>query len=127
MSPWAAHVVREPGEVEESDARGAGGTGAYLPADALRVPDDAAGMAPVRVPAMKRVPCKGCGRMIVWGVADGGKTRIPLDPSAPVYLKAGESADGAIVVAREPLAYASHFATCPAASRFSGQNRGALG
>lgn len=60
--------------------------------------------------------CKGCNKPIVWGLTEDGK-RIPLDPSAPVYVRDGE------VVRRERLAMVSHFATCPKANDFSASKK----
>lgn len=76
--------------------------------------------------SFKTVPCKGCGRPIVWGVTEDGK-RIPLDPRAPVYRVVGSGVVKAErMVHREaeddvPLGYmCTHFATCSAAAQFSG-------
>lgn len=97
---------------------------------------------------LKTVPCRGCGKPIIWGTTKDGK-RIPLDPRAPVYvvnaleyppapedleivhIERGNGKEppstafrwakgnGAVVFA----AYVSHFATCPKASDFSQHTR----
>lgn len=90
---------------------------------------------------LKTVPCKGCGKPIVWAEfhkEDGSRGKVPLDPRAPVYYVRGTLADGAQFVARAdgiertagkptgnrgPTAYVSHFATCPNANEFSGRGR----
>jgi hypothetical protein len=66
---------------------------------------------------MKTVPCKGCGRPIVWAKDEKG-TRHPLDPRAPVYHFNGGDLEGEFEVHRLPSAWVSHFATCPKASEF---------
>jgi len=80
---------------------------------------------------MKTVPCKGCGKPIMFARTSDGKT-IPLDPRPPVYLVT-ENADGATCdrigpgqsLFGHPMAtMVSHFATCPKASQFSGSKRG---
>lgn len=70
---------------------------------------------------MKTVPCKLCGRPIVWAVDEKG-TRHPLDPGAPVY-QAVEHDKGQIVCERvkaganvmgmELATMVTHFSTCP--------------
>lgn len=80
----------------------------------------------------RRVPCKLCGKAIIWGVKpDGGK--VPLDPVPPVFyastpevsqihghprgtvscsqaVKIGNEVDGEKLY---PDAMVSHFVTCP--------------
>lgn len=75
--------------------------------------------------------CMGCGKEILWGKLPSGGT-IPLDTVAPVYTVTGEydpSTDRnpyeAFKVARVPLTYVSHFATCSRANQFSGKNKAA--
>jgi len=68
--------------------------------------------------------CRGCGKSIDWGVTPEGK-KIPLDPSAPVYVITERSSrpDGSWGVQRTQDAMVSHFITCPDANRFSGSKR----
>ena len=68
---------------------------------------------------MKTVPCKGCGKPIVWG--KDGRTLVPLDPAPPVYSKACELTDGTLSVVKmaRGLVFVSHFVTCPKANDFS--------
>jgi len=68
--------------------------------------------------------CKGCGKEIVWGQTMDGK-KIPLDPKPPVYRLAGNNEDGTQYVSRDKQAMVTHFATCSAASQFSGRNKDA--
>ena len=67
---------------------------------------------------MNRVPCRGCGRPIVFGTLPNGK-RVPLDPSAPVYAV---SEDG--TCDRVQGVMVSHFSTCSKANDFSASKRG---
>ena len=62
--------------------------------------------------------CKGCGRKIVWASDEKG-TKIPLDPSAPVYELLVEGSTLCRRTGRHVMV--SHFATCPKASDFSRQ------
>ena len=74
---------------------------------------------------MNTVPCRGCGRPIVWGITPEGK-RIPLDPRPVIYrVTAGNGdGDGVLVTPVERgAAMVIHFATCKAADQFSGKNR----
>lgn len=48
-------------------------------------------------------------------------TKVPLDPSAPVYEVVDE--DGLKTAVRTSTAMVSHFATCPKANLFSGKNK----
>lgn len=64
--------------------------------------------------------CRGCGKVIVWGVTPDGK-RIPLDPKPPVYRTEERGAE--VIAARDREAMVSHFATCPEANRFSASGR----
>lgn len=77
--------------------------------------------------------CKGCGREIVWAVvvdgfgkpvlnAAGQPTRVPLDPSAPVYLLQ-RPRGGEACAQRFHECMVSHFSTCSEANRFSGKNK----
>lgn len=69
--------------------------------------------------------CKGCGKVIWWGVDPDGNT-IPLDPTAPVYEVGIEEALGTrhkVTRCDRRLVMVSHFATCPEANRFSGRNK----
>ncbi len=71
---------------------------------------------------LKMVPCKGCGRPLVW-VKDEKGTKHPLDPIAPVYFITGHTDAGTPIAKRNENAYVSHFATCSKAREFSGRNR----
>lgn len=76
---------------------------------------------------MKTVPCKGCGKPIVWAKLPDG-TKVPLDPAPPTYQfcdAPGTDPDGANAFrvngkdyTRNPV-FVSHFATCPKAAQFS--------
>lgn len=79
---------------------------------------------------MKTVPCKGCGRPIVWAVMDG--KRIPLDPQPAVYTVVGDGSNGTVCERDRPggnvmgqlLSHmVTHFATCPKARDFSGSSK----
>lgn len=89
------------------------------------------------------VPCKGCGKPIVWAQVtrgDGSTVRMPLDAKAPTYYLSGKLGDGTVMASRAdgqgrdaagtltseraPIAYVSHFATCSKANDFSGGKRG---
>ena len=69
---------------------------------------------------MTTVPCKLCGRPIIWAVDRKGQ-RIPLDPKPAVYHVFVDN--GVLVAERDrpsenmmgaPMAHlVSHFATCP--------------
>jgi hypothetical protein len=69
---------------------------------------------------MKTVPCKLCGRPIVWATDEKG-TRHPLDPKAPVYqaveidgvVTAEKIGQGSNVMGDEIRTMVTHFATCP--------------
>lgn len=61
---------------------------------------------------MKTVPCKLCGRPILWATDDKG-TRHPLDPKAPCYSFNGGDLDGDFKVHRSEGTFVTHFATCP--------------
>lgn len=86
---------------------------------------------------MKTVPCKGCGKPVIFVKDEKGTTQV-LDASAPVYqatsyrttaglssvvfgLQSGDfdqitSIEG---VQRTPIAWVSHFSTCNVANQFS--------
>lgn len=66
--------------------------------------------------------CRGCNREIVWGTTEDGK-KIPLDPSAPVYVTIREDAGGELLVRQTHRAMVSHFKTCAKASQFSSSNK----
>ena len=76
---------------------------------------------------MNTVPCKGCGKPILWTAGPHGS--IPLDPRAPVYAVQadGKEIPPRVVRANETGAlvyyYVSHFATCSAANDFSASKR----
>ncbi len=69
--------------------------------------------------------CKSCGKTIVWGVTEDG-TKIPLDPSPPVYVITGKlqayQGEG-FQVERTKMSLVSHFITCPNASQHSKKNK----
>lgn len=72
-------------------------------------------------PTSPRVPCKGCGKPIVWGIGPDNKP-IPLDPTPPVYQVEHIDNLGPTIkthVTRNTGAMVSHFATCPKAGQFS--------
>lgn len=66
--------------------------------DTTRFPNWLASMDP------KEVPCRGCGRLVVWGVTRAGK-KIVIDIPKD---------DGEI----SSEVYVSHWATCPEAEKF---------
>lgn len=82
--------------------------------------------------------CKGCGRKIIWGVTETGAS-VPLDPRALVMFKPADgsrlrkqkeaytcfddSPEKAGMVQIPGQWVVSHFATCPQANQFSGQNK----
>lgn len=89
---------------------------------------------------MKRKPpqcdeaaCEKCGKRILWITTATG-ARVPLDPVAPTYqlllrdsLEPDQPLTGRWVRGNaeedpEP-SFVSHFATCSAASNFSGRNK----
>ena len=70
---------------------------------------------------LRTVPCKGCGKPIVWAKNAEGKA-IPLDPRPPVYGVKQDAALG-VICARVESAMVSHFATCSHAADFSGSNK----
>lgn len=64
--------------------------------------------------------CKGCGKKIIWATKQDG-TRIPLDPSPPVYglIRFKNEKDEWIYrVDQMGMTFCSHFTTCKDASRF---------
>lgn len=87
------------------------------------------------------VPCKGCGRPIVWAKArrdDGTNYRVPLDPRPAVYAVTNDETLGAFaILARKLMAeveagappgpgvtyMTSHFNMCPNAGQFSAGTR----
>lgn len=69
---------------------------------------------------LKTVPCKGCGRPIIWAQNPDTGKRVPLDAKAVVYDLTHHEGDGDAVVQRTMNAYVSHFNTCPKANSFSG-------
>ncbi len=72
----------------------------------------------------KTVPCKGCGRKIIWAAV--GTQMIPLDASAPVYSSAHRHGRyGCQEFERDNAAFVSHFVTCPQRDLFSkGKSKG---
>jgi len=70
---------------------------------------------------MKTVPCKGCGKPIVFAKLKDG-SYVPLDPKPPVYAVGDLEGIGGhgVVASRVPdTLMVTHFATCPEANRFS--------
>ena len=68
------------------------------------------------------VVCRGCRRLIVWGIDAGGQ-RIPLDPRPAIYRTTVSKENPKrwkVSVVRDIDCMVSHFATCPKASAFSG-------
>lgn len=74
---------------------------------------------------MRKTPCKGCGREIVFATTSTGR-KVPLDPSAAVY-QVEERSDGNVSAhlwkRSEGAPMVSHFATCPKADQFSASKR----
>lgn len=83
---------------------------------------------------MKTIPCRGCGKPIVFALTADGK-KIPLDPRPPLYF-AFEGEAGLIIGDRirshvmadipgapEAMPMVTHFATCPKANQFSRSNK----
>lgn len=77
-----------------------------------------------------KAKCRGCNKMVIWGVDDKGNV-VPLDPVAPVYTLsgfpaakglAGHKPAAEIARAKRDEFMVSHFATCPKASQFSRSN-----
>lgn len=66
--------------------------------------------------AFPTVPCKGCGKPIVFAENTQTGKMIPLDARAVVY--AAQEWEGKLVCAPSS-AMVSHFATCSKASDFS--------
>ena len=86
----------------------------------------------------KTTPCRGCGADIAFIRTTAGKS-IPVDPFPISFVPEGGPntyvmMDGNVKRGREPkrdedqvvtqIGYRSHFATCPAADRFSGVSIG---
>jgi hypothetical protein len=73
-------------------------------------------------PALAMLPCKGCGKTMVFaGIV--GRGFVPLDVSSPVYrLDADGTAARVLNEGNEAVVgiFVSHFRTCPRASDFSG-------
>lgn len=75
---------------------------------------------------MKTVPCKGCGKPVLFVKDEKGTTQV-LDARAPIFHFNGGDIDGTFTVHRLSSAWVSHFATCPNASEFSKGKRAASG
>jgi len=60
---------------------------------------------------MKTVPCKLCGKPILWAKDEKGTTH-PLDPRAPIFSFNGGDLDGVFQVHRQEGCFVTHFATC---------------
>jgi len=71
-------------------------------------------------PAAPLVPCKGCGKKILFVKTYDGKT-IPLDPSPPVYMVLRQFSEE--TRCKQISGYVSHFSTCSSASTFSSSNK----
>lgn len=83
-----------------------------------QVPVGAGAQAAARgEPELETVPCKLCGRPIVWAVNPINGKRIPLDPRPVVYDVIARQVLGRDFVDLEAVrrhgCYVSHFATCP--------------
>jgi hypothetical protein len=80
-------------------------------------------------PDFARVPCKGCGRPVIFVTAfraDGMASKVPLDPIAPVYSQQPDGEGGFIWVLidkKQTPMFVSHFATCSKANDFSGRGQ----
>lgn len=79
--------------------------------------------------ALPSVACKGCGKMISWvSIAETGK-RMPInqvaEPNGTVFYANGGWHVRSRHIHPPPATslYVSHFATCPAASKFRGTRR----
>lgn len=85
----------------------------------------------------KTTPCRGCGADIAFIKTTAGKS-MPVDPFPISFVPEGGPntyvmMDGTVKRGREPkrdedqvvtqIGYRSHFATCPAADRFSGRKK----
>ena len=81
--------------------------------------------------------CRGCGADIAFIRTTAGRS-MPVDPFSIVFVPAGGPntyvmPDGSVKRGREPksnedqvetmIGYRSHFATCPAADKFSGRKK----
>jgi len=66
---------------------------------------------------MKTVPCKGCGKPILFARDEKGTMQV-LDPRAPIFSFNGGDLDGEFQVHRAEGHFVSHFATCPKANQF---------
>ena len=73
---------------------------------------------------MKESKCKGCGAPIVWGICNVSGKKIPLDLRPQVYRIVALANGDVEALKEDPAEFGvSHFATCPMANNFSGQNR----
>ena len=83
----------------------------------------------MKAPDYATVPCKGCGRPVIFVTAfraDGTTTTVPLDPSAPIYAREPDGEGGGVWSRVDPKTapiFVSHFATCSNANQFSGTGR----
>lgn len=68
------------------------------------------------------VPCKGCGRPIVFARNTLTGALVPLDPKPATYC--AQEFEGQIICAPSE-SMVSHFITCPKADHFSGGKKGA--
>lgn len=72
---------------------------------------------------MNAVPCKGCGREIVFAKTAEGKT-IPLERrTTGAYRITSALNDQKVTCERVGDVWISHFVTCPDANRFSGRHK----
>ena len=72
---------------------------------------------------MKESKCKGCGAPIVWGICNVSGKKIPLDLRPQVYRLSEQEGEVLAIRQSSTVFGVSHFATCPKANNFSGQNR----
>lgn len=69
--------------------------------------------------ALEPTRCKGCGKPVLFAMDAHGKTQI-LDAVAPVFaLQRSSAMSEPDTCVRIDFSYVSHFATCPAANKFS--------
>ena len=72
------------------------------------------------------VPCKGCGKPIVWAKDEKG-SNIPCDPRPAVYEVSFNGANEPYFAKRAPESMVTHFATCPEVAYFSKSRKESAG